>query len=231
MRKQFPIIAIVTLQFKAAFILIHLFVWCFPNVFYPVLKWIITLLLSMQLLEYCMFFVINKEWIHVSLVFKGNWAIGDKCVASYSGDGKQYRAVIRRIQEDKTGQKVAEVWFKGYTSDDNELVKLSDLQPLSKSSNFTLLGRYVLSYSYTGNNFTLQIWLADSVNRQLFQTRFCTLLWRKTATQKHILCSSHINMHSKLRCDTRKIIPCYIFKLHACNISVWQLGFYIYKEI
>ena len=35
----------------------------------------------------------------------------------------------------------------------------------------------------SGNNFPLQIWLADSVNRQIFHTRFCTLLWRKTATQ------------------------------------------------
>ena len=37
--------------------------------------------------------------------------------------------------------------------------------------------------------------------------KFCTLLWKKTATQK-IFCIAVISkMHSKLRCDTRKIIP------------------------
>ena len=37
--------------------------------------------------------------------------------------------------------------------------------------------------------------------------KFCTLLWKKTATQK-IFCIAVISkMHSKLLCDTRKIIP------------------------
>ena len=73
-----------------------------------------------------------------------------------------------------------------------------------------------------GNNFPLQIWLANSVKRKIFQTRFCTLLWRKTATQK-ISCIAVIKkLHSKLRCDTRNIIPCSrsrtVFSAHRLHL-------------
>ena len=71
-----------------------------------------------------------------------------------------------------------------------------------------------------GNNFPFQIWLANSVKRHVFQTRFCTLLWRKTATQK-ISCIAVISkMHSKLRCDTRKIIPVW---LRVSGLIYWTI--------
>ena len=54
-------------------------------------------------------------------------------------------------------------------------------QGLFKWLEFTNL--HVGFMQITGNNFPLQIWLADSGNRQIFQTIFCTLLWRKAATQ------------------------------------------------
>ena len=57
-------------------------------------------------------------------------------------------------------------------------------------------------------SFPLQIWLANSVKRQIFQTRFCTLLGRKTATQKISCIAVIYKINSKLRCDTRTIIPC-----------------------
>ena len=48
-----------------------------------------------------------------------------------------------------------------------------------------------ISDQIPGNNFPPQIWSANSVKGKIFRTRFCTLLWRKTATQK-ISCTAVI---------------------------------------
>ncbi|XP_071481767.1 uncharacterized protein [Diadema antillarum] len=62
------------------------------------------------------------------------WKVGDKCMAPYSGDSYRYRAVIRQIQVDSDGQQVAEVRYKGFSEEDNECVRLTDLQELPKSN-------------------------------------------------------------------------------------------------
>ena len=67
---------------------------------------------------------------------------------------------------------------------------------------------------YAGNNFP-QIWFSN-FNRWInISMKFCTLLWKKTASRKIFLYSNH--MHSKLRCDTRKIIPPLWHVIHYLN--------------
>ena len=55
--------------------------------------------------------------------------------------------------------------------------------------------------------------------------KFCTLLWKKTATQKLFCIAVISKMHSKLKCDTRKIIP-WVQHLKFVNcfrhITVWK---------
>ena len=55
-----------------------------------------------------------------------------------------------------------------------------------------------------------------------FKWNFCTLLWKKTATQK-IFCIAVISkMHfNKLWCDTRKIIPFIPLRFHCCFLTVF----------
>ncbi|XP_030852583.1 uncharacterized protein LOC115928803 [Strongylocentrotus purpuratus] len=66
---------------------------------------------------------------------EGKWSIGDKCMAPFSGDGSLYKAVIRKIEEDGDGRKMAEVHYKGFLPEDNELVPLEDLKEMTRSKN------------------------------------------------------------------------------------------------
>ncbi len=61
------------------------------------------------------------------------WAKGDECIAQYSGDGHWYEATIRKLSKNDRGQKVAWVKFSGYSSDENEEVKLSQLKPAASA--------------------------------------------------------------------------------------------------
>lgn len=56
-------------------------------------------------------------------------------MAPFSGDGSLYKAVIRKIEEDGDGRKMAEVRYKGFLPEDNELVHLEDLREMTRSSN------------------------------------------------------------------------------------------------
>ncbi|XP_041475305.1 DNA excision repair protein ERCC-6-like 2 [Lytechinus variegatus] len=64
---------------------------------------------------------------------EGKWSVGDKCMAPYSGDSSLYKAVILKLEEDGEGCKMAEVQYKGFSSEDNELVYVEDLKDITRS--------------------------------------------------------------------------------------------------
>ncbi|XP_063962861.1 DNA excision repair protein ERCC-6-like 2 isoform X2 [Lytechinus pictus] len=66
---------------------------------------------------------------------EGKWSVGDRCMAPYSGDSALYKAVIQKLEEDGEGHKMAEVQYKGFSSEDNELVYVVDLKDITRSKN------------------------------------------------------------------------------------------------
>ncbi|XP_030852558.1 uncharacterized protein LOC115928793 [Strongylocentrotus purpuratus] len=64
---------------------------------------------------------------------EGKWSTGDKCMAPFSGDGSLYKAAILKIEVDGDGCKMAEVQYKGFLAEDNELVHLDDLREMTRS--------------------------------------------------------------------------------------------------
>ena len=62
------------------------------------------------------------------------WVKGDKCIAKFSGDGNWYEAKIKKLYKSATCQKVAWVGFEGYSSEEDEEVKLSCLKTFEIAS-------------------------------------------------------------------------------------------------
>ena len=65
------------------------------------------------------------------------WVKGDKCIAKFSGDGNWYEAQIERLYKNERGHRVAWVRFDGYSSEEDEEVKLSHLKLLESATRRT----------------------------------------------------------------------------------------------
>ena len=62
------------------------------------------------------------------------WSIGDRCLAQWSGDGKLYTGVIRKLRHAASGCVIALVRFNDYDSDDSEEVDVRQLQRVVKKT-------------------------------------------------------------------------------------------------
>ena len=65
------------------------------------------------------------------------WVRGEKCIARFSGDGNWYEAQIKKLYKNERGNRVAWVRFDGYSSEEDEGVKLSNLKLLEAATKRT----------------------------------------------------------------------------------------------
>ena len=65
------------------------------------------------------------------------WVKGDKCIAKFSGDGNWYEAQIKKLYKNERGHRVAWVRFDGYSSEEDEEVKLSHLKLMEAATKKT----------------------------------------------------------------------------------------------
>ena len=63
------------------------------------------------------------------------WSVGEFCQARWSGDGKLYTGIVKKLKHIETGRVVALVKFSDYDSEDSEEVDVQLLQKLVKVKN------------------------------------------------------------------------------------------------
>ena len=61
------------------------------------------------------------------------WSVGELCQARWSGDGKLYTGIVKKLKHTKTGRVVALIKFNDYDSEDSEEVDVQLLQKVVKT--------------------------------------------------------------------------------------------------
>ena len=61
------------------------------------------------------------------------WSVGELCQARWSGDGKLYTGIVKKLKHTKTGRVVALIKFSDYDSEDSEEVDVQLLQKVVKT--------------------------------------------------------------------------------------------------